>query len=123
MDVQEAMEIHIGDKIFHYDIKKSPKVKCCKVIKRFEYATGYIDCTVLVIKPINSKEKEFVAKVKNLYWTEESAQKDLERHIQDNIKIYEREIKRITKEYEMKIKPYKQKLEQFTKLLGETNND
>jgi hypothetical protein len=122
MEVQEAMEIHIGDKIFHYDIKKSPYVKCCKVIKRFEYAC-YTDWTVLVIKPINSKEKEFVAKVKNLYWTEESAQKDLEKHIQDNINIYEREIKRITREYKEKIKPYEQKLKQFTKLLKETNKN
>jgi hypothetical protein len=117
MDVQEAMEIHIGDKIWHYDIKRSPVVKCCKAVKRFEYATGYTDWTVLVIKPINSNEKEFVSKVKNLYWTEESAQEHLEKHIQDNINIYEREIERAKKEYEKKTKEWKQHLKKFKALI------
>lgn len=120
MEPKDANKINEGDKVYYYDIKLHPTVECCKVTERFKFYTwdGYrYDNHAMRVKPINSKEKEFVSNVKHLFFTEEEAQAHLEKHIVDNINIYEREIERIKKEQEQKLKTFKDKVKKYKALI------
>ena len=123
MEYDEAREIHKGDVIFCYNLKEHPEVQRCRVIQypasdsKWSNDERFLNYSKILLKPISSKGKEFVSHIKHLYWTEETANKHLLQHLNDNIGIYQREIDNINKEAKRKLAPFKKRLTETRRLL------
>ena len=131
MEYDEAQEIHKGDVVFCYNLKEHPKVQRCKVLEYpfndCPFCGCFHDYSKIILKPMDSKGKEFVSHIKHLYWTEETANKHLLQHLNDNIGIYQREIDNINKEAKRKLAPFKKRLAETKRMLKklekELNNE
>ena len=124
MEYDEAREIHKGDVIFCYNLKEHPDVQRCKVLqyplsenRYYPDDKRFWNYSKILLKPMDSKGKEFVSHIKHLYWTEETANKHLLQHLNNNIGIYQREIDIINKEAKRKLAPFKKRLAETKRLL------
>ena len=121
MEYDEAQEIAKGDVIFCYNLKEHPEVQRCKVleypVRESPYDFMWENHCKVRLKPMDSKGKEFVSHIKHLYWTEETANKHLLQHLNDNIGIYQREIDTINKEAKRKLAPFKKRLTETKRML------
>ena len=125
MDVLEAREkVSNNQIIWCYNLKEHQDIQRCRVIqypfsmnKYYPDDERFWDCRKIILKPVNSKEKEFVSNVKHIFLTEEEANKHLLNHLLDNIGIYQREIENIKKEAKRKLAPFQKHLTETRRML------